>query len=64
MKRRGLILGIDPPAPLCGWALAQLGIDAQRLIVIHGRDGAHGTGRGVLEEAATRSGLLGLLGHE
>jgi protein ImuA len=32
----------DPPAPLCGWALAQLGVDAQRLIVVHGRDGAHG----------------------
>jgi protein ImuA len=36
------VMLFDPPAPLCGWALAQLGVDAQRLIVVHGRDGAHG----------------------
>lgn len=39
--RRSVML-FDPPAPLCGWALAQLGVDAQQLIVVHGRDGAHG----------------------
>lgn len=36
------VMLFDPPAPLCGWALAQLGVDAQRLIVVHGRDGTHG----------------------
>jgi protein ImuA len=34
------VMLFDPPA--CAWALAQLGVDAQRLIVVHGRDGAHG----------------------
>jgi protein ImuA len=36
------VMLFDPPVSLCGWALAQLGVDAQQLIVIHGRDGAHG----------------------
>ncbi len=36
------IMLFDPPAPLCAWALAQLGVDAQALIVVHGRDGAQG----------------------
>lgn len=36
------VMLFDPPAPLCALALAQLGVDAQALIVIHGRDGAHG----------------------
>lgn len=36
------VMLFDPPAPLCAPALAQLGVDAQRLIVVHGRDGAHG----------------------
>jgi protein ImuA len=36
------VMLFDPPAPLCGWALAQLGVDAQQLIIIHGRDGTHG----------------------
>ena len=40
-RRRSVML-FDPPAPLCALALAQLGVDAQALIVIHGRDGAHG----------------------
>jgi protein ImuA len=39
--RRSVML-FDPPAPLCGWALAQLGVDARQLIVVHGRDGRHG----------------------
>jgi protein ImuA len=36
------VMLFDPPAPLCGWALAQLGVPASSLIVVHGRDGAHG----------------------
>jgi protein ImuA len=36
------VMLFDPPAPLCAWALAQLGVPAQALIVVHGRDGAHG----------------------
>jgi protein ImuA len=36
------VMLFDPPAPLCAWALAQLGVDAQALIVVHGRDGVHG----------------------
>ncbi len=36
------VMLFDPPAALCGWALAQLGVDAQQLIVVHGRDGATG----------------------
>ncbi len=39
--RRSVML-FEPPAPLCGWALAQLGVDAQQLVVVHGRDGSHG----------------------
>ena len=30
----------DPPAALCGWALAQLGVNAQQLLVVYGREGA------------------------
>jgi protein ImuA len=40
-SERGIML-FDPPAPLCAWALAHLGVDAQALIVVHGRDGAFG----------------------
>lgn len=36
------VMLFDPPVPLCGWALAQLGVDARQLLVVHGRDGAHG----------------------
>lgn len=39
---RGSVMLFDPPAPLCGWALAQLGVDARQLVVVHGRDGGHG----------------------
>ena len=38
---RSLML-FDPPSPPCAAALAPLGVDAQSLIVVHGRDGAHG----------------------
>jgi protein ImuA len=35
---RSVIL-FDPPAALCGWALAQLGVDTREWIVVHGRVG-------------------------
>jgi protein ImuA len=36
--QRSVIL-FDPPAAPSGWALAQLGVDAQQVIVVYGRDG-------------------------
>jgi protein ImuA len=36
---RGVML-FDPPAALCGWALARFGVDARQLLVIYGREGA------------------------
>ncbi len=36
------VMLFDPPAALCGWALAQLGVDAQQLFVVYGREGARG----------------------
>ncbi|MCC7459082.1 MAG: translesion DNA synthesis-associated protein ImuA [Nitrospira sp.] len=36
------VMLFDPPAALCGWALARLGVEAQQLLVIHGREGARG----------------------
>jgi len=36
------VMLFDPPAALCGWALAQLGVNAQQLLVVHGREGARG----------------------
>ena len=33
----------DPPAALCGAALAQFGIDARQLLVVHGREGVRAT---------------------
>jgi protein ImuA len=36
------VMLFDPPAALCGWTLAQLGVDAQQLFVVHGREGARG----------------------
>lgn len=37
------VMLFDPPAALCGWALAQLGVNAQPLLVVHGREGARAT---------------------
>ncbi|HEU5297614.1 MAG TPA: translesion DNA synthesis-associated protein ImuA [Burkholderiaceae bacterium] len=37
------VMLFDPPAALCGPALVQLGIDAQQLLVVHGREGPHAT---------------------
>jgi protein ImuA len=36
------VMLFDPPAALCGWALAQLGVNAQQLFVVYGREGARG----------------------
>lgn len=36
------VMLFDPPAALCGWALAQLGVEAQQLLVVYGREGARG----------------------
>lgn len=36
------VMLFDPPAALCGWAMAQLGLDARRLVVVHGREGTRG----------------------
>ena len=37
------VMLFDPPAALCGSALVQLGVDAQQLLVVHGREGARAT---------------------
>jgi protein ImuA len=37
------VMLFDPPAVLCGSALVQLGVDAQQLLVVHGREGARAT---------------------
>ena len=34
------VMLFDPPAALCGSALVQLGVDAQQLLVVYGREGA------------------------
>jgi protein ImuA len=36
------VMLFDPPAALCGWALAQLGVNARQLLVVYGREGARG----------------------
>jgi protein ImuA len=36
------VMLFDPPAALCGSALAQLGVNAQQLLVVYGREGARG----------------------
>lgn len=38
---RGVML-FDPPAVPCAHALAQLGVDARQLVVVHGREGPRG----------------------
>lgn len=37
------VMLFDPPAALCGSALVQLGVDAQQLLVVHGREGVRAT---------------------
>jgi protein ImuA len=36
------VMLFDPPAALCGRALAQLGVNAHQLLVVYGREGARG----------------------
>jgi protein ImuA len=36
------VMLFDPPAALSGWALAQLGVATEQLLVIYGRDGPRG----------------------
>ncbi len=36
------VMLFDPPAGLSGWALSQLGVAAEQLLVIYGRDGPRG----------------------
>lgn len=65
-----LVMLFDPPATLSAWALAQLGLDAEQMLVIDGRSalagdfGAHGRQTGdslwALEQAL-RSGHVGAL---
>ena len=38
-ERGRSVMLFDPPAALCGAALVQLGVDAQQLLVVHGREG-------------------------
>lgn len=37
------VMLFDPPAALCGSSLAQLGVDARQLLVVHGREGVRAT---------------------
>lgn len=61
------VLLFDPPAGLCGQALATLGLDASRWVVIQGRDGLQGRARNLLPaadvlwalEQALKSGHVG-----
>lgn len=47
------LMAFDPPAALCGWALAALGLDARRVVVVRGRDGLRGRARELLPAADT-----------
>jgi protein ImuA len=38
------VMLFDPPAALCGPALVRFGVDAQQLLVVHGREGARAAG--------------------
>ena len=37
------VMLFDPPAIPCAWAMAQLGLPAQSLVVVYGREGPRGT---------------------
>jgi protein ImuA len=39
------VMLFDPPAMPCAWAMEQLGLPAQTLIVVHGREGPRGAAR-------------------
>ena len=61
------VMLFDPPAEPCAWALAALGIDVRRLLLVRGRDGLRGRARSLLPaadtlwalEQALRSGVVG-----
>lgn len=64
------VMWFDPPTLPCVQALEQLGVDARRLVVVHGRDGLRGAQRRHLLapaevlwalEQALRSGHVGLV---
>lgn len=64
VQRAGrLVMLFDPPAQLCAWALAALGIEPEQLLVIHTRAevGAAGAG-GPLAAGAGRSAAAGARG--
>ena len=46
------LMWFDPPAALCGWALAALGLDLRQLVVVQARDGLPARARGRLPAAA------------
>jgi protein ImuA len=65
VQRAGrLVMLFDPPAQLCAWALAALGIEPEQLLVIHTRAevGAGGSG-GSPASAAGRSSAAGAGGR-
>ncbi len=39
------VMLFDPPATPCAWAMEQLGLPAQTLVVVHGREGPRGAAR-------------------
>ncbi len=61
------VMLFDPPAALCGWTLAALGLDLRQLVVLQARDGLQGRARVLLPaadvlwalEQALKSGHLG-----
>lgn len=55
------VMLFDPPARLCGWALAALGLDARQLVLVRGRPAGLATGRDGLWalEQALKSGHVG-----
>jgi protein ImuA len=61
------VMLFDPPAALCGWTLAALGLDLRLLLLVQARDGLPGRARALLPpadllwalEQALKSGHLG-----
>jgi protein ImuA len=45
------VMLFDPPAALCGWALAALGLDLRHLVLVQGRAGLKGPARALLPSA-------------
>jgi protein ImuA len=53
MREGRALIWFDPPAALCSWALAALGLDAQQFVIVRGRDGLRGRARELLPAADT-----------